>query len=571
MWFMSFSKASCKNCYACARVCPVNAIKIKNEHAQVIKERCIVCGSCFKVCPQYAKIIKSDVRKVKEYILSGDKVVVSIAPSFSAVFGDNSDKLQSGLKKLGFYCMEEAIYGVDLIEKLYENYANKEDDLCYITSFCPSVTSVIQKHYPELIKNLIPVVSPVVCHAKMIKKKYGIDTKVVFIGPCLSKKIEGSESESIDTVLTFIELIEWFNDENINLSSLEKIDFDYINVNKRLFPILGEPTKNIESNNPKKTIIQVEGNKDCIKILEAVKKGKFKNSLLELSYCRHSCLGGSGMPKDNVNCYERRIRVKNYAKRLDTDKKVNIDKFYSDMKNFEDICLDRNYVSLKRELKQPNDVELREILKSMGKYIKKDELNCGSCGYSTCREKAIAVYNNMAEIEMCLPYMRDKAETLANIIFDVTPNMIIIVDKNLEIVKMNKSSEKFFDATISRDKGLPIVMYLEEEKFKYVRDNKKNIIRQKVILKENSKTVIESIIWIEHNKVMLWIADDITENEELEKRLRIKQIEAMNMTQGVIDKQMVVAQEIASLLGETTAETKVTLNKLQQLIQEEVK
>ncbi|MDU6115171.1 MAG: [Fe-Fe] hydrogenase large subunit C-terminal domain-containing protein [Paeniclostridium sordellii] len=568
MWFMRFSKANCKNCYACARVCPVNAIKIKNEHAQVIEERCIICGKCFKVCPQYAKIIKSDVYKVKEYISKGDKVIASIAPSFSAIFGEHSNKLKSLLKKLGFYDAQEAIYGIDLVEKAYEEYANKEDDLCYITSFCPSVTGLIQKHYPELIKNLIPIISPAVCHSKLIKAKYGEDVKVVFIGPCLSKKIEGVESGYIDTVLTFVELIEWINYENINIEELEIENFDCNNSQKRLFPIVGEPTKSIENKNPRKTIIQVEGSKDCIKMLKAIKIGKFKNTILELSFCRHSCLGGSGMPKDNINCYERRIRVRNYANSMENNTDEKIDEIYP-LNNFS-INMNREYKCLKKDLKIPNAIELREILKSMGKYIKKDELNCGSCGYSTCREKAVAVYNNMAEIEMCLPYMRDKAENLANTIVDVTPNMVTIVDKNLDIVKMNKSSEKFFNTNVEKYKGLPVILYLDEKPFEYVLDNKKNIIKEKVFLKDSSKVIIQSILWLEHNKVMLWIADDITENEELEKKLMEKKIDAMNITQAVIDKQMRVAQEIASLLGETTAETKVTLNKLKKLIQEEV-
>lgn len=569
MWFMSFSKASCKNCYACARVCPVNAIKIKNEHAQVIKERCIVCGNCFKVCPQYAKIIKSDVKTVKEYIESGKKVVASVAPSFSAIFGNNSNKLKTLLLKLGFYGVEETIKGVELIEDAYENYANRDDDKCYITSFCPSVTGLVQKHYPDLIDNLIPIISPAICHAKILKKKYKEDIKVVFIGPCLAKKIEGDEDESIDVVLTFVELIEWINKEDINIEELEERPFEKLIGNKRLFPIVGEPTRCIENKGTKKIIIQVEGSKDCMRMLEAIQIGKFKNTLLELSYCRHSCLGGSGMPKDGINCYERRVRVRKYAKNL--EEISNIKELSNYKEEFKDISIDKIYNSLKMELKQPTEKEIREILKSMGKYIKKDELNCGSCGYKTCREKAIAVYNNMAEIEMCLPYMRDKAETLTNIIFDSTPNMIVIVDKNLDIIKMNKSSESFFKVEIPRGKGLPIIMYLDEDKFKEVRDSRQNIIREKVILSDNSKTIIQSIIWIEHNKVLLWIADDITENEEKDKKLKQKQIEAMNMTQEVINKQMVVAQEIASLLGETTAETKVTLNKLKNLIQEEVR
>ncbi|EPZ59350.1 fe-S cluster family protein [[Clostridium] sordellii ATCC 9714] len=177
------------------------------------------------------------------------------------------------------------------------------------------------------------------------------------------------------------------------------------------------------------------------------------------------------MPKDNINCYERRIRVRNYANSMGNNTDEKVDEIYP-LNNFS-INMNREYKCLKKDLKIPNAIELREILKSMGKYIKKDELNCGSCGYSTCREKAVAVYNNMAEIEMCLPYMRDKAENLANTIVDVTPNMVTIVDKNLDIVKMNKSSEKFFNTNVEKYKGLPVILYLDEKPFEYVLDNKK--------------------------------------------------------------------------------------------------
>lgn len=573
MWFMRFSRANCKNCYACARACPVQAIKVKDDKAEVIKDRCIVCGNCFKVCPQSAKIIKSDVDTVKSYINSNYKVIASIAPSFAAIFGKHSNKIKTALEKLGFDYIEETVTVVNNIEEKYSEYANKNDKLSYITSFCPSITQLIQKHYPELIPNLIPIASPAVYHARILKNRFGKDVKIVFIGPCLAKKIEGDEEEAIDSVLTFVELLEWIKLEGIDISTLEECEFDFVNMQKRLFPIVGEPTKAIEEKNPEKTVIQIEGQKDSMKILKDIKKGKFENTLFELSYCRHSCLGGSGMPNDGVNCYERRIRIKQHAKCLNI--KDNRDKFekydYENKYKLAYIPLDKRYVSLKKELKTPTDQELRDILKSMGKYIKKDELNCGSCGYPTCREKAIAVYNNIAEIEMCLPYMRDKAETLTNIIFDATPNLITIVDKNLDIIKMNRSSEQFFNTNVQRGKGLPVLMYLDEEKFIQVRDSKKNIIREKVIIQENNKTLIQSILWIEHNKVMLWIADDISKNEELEKKLKEKKIEAVDMAQRVIDKQMIVAQEIASLLGETTAETKVTLTKLKKLINEEVR
>lgn len=567
MWFTSLSKANCKNCYACIRVCPVHAIKVKNEQAQIIKERCIVCGKCFKRCPQNAKSIKSEKEMVKHYINGRKKVVASVAPSFAAVFGKYSNKLPKALKILGFDYIEEAVSVIDPIIDEYEKYANKPGDDTYITSFCPSVNNLIQKYYTDLVKNIIPVASPSIFHGRALKDKYGKDTKVVFIGPCLAKKADGHDENSIDIVLTFEELQKWLKEENINLEKLEEEPFDYISKEKRLLPIIGGPTNKVESKNPKRSIVQIDGIKDCIRVLEEVRQGKFKNTLLEMNSCRHSCIDGSGMPDDRISYYERRENLKQYVKSYCEDKNKDGQELVSN--KYLNVSIDKEFLPTEVLLKQPSSEKLTEILNNMGKYEKSDELNCGSCGYKTCKEKAVAVYNNMAEINMCLPFMREKAEDLTNIIFGMTPNIIAIIDKEFDIVKLNPTAEQFFEIASQKAKGLPVAMFLEEGTFRKVKETKKNVFKEKTILNQNKATVIQSIIWLEKNQVMLWIADDITKDEKLQEKMQNMKIDAINMSQKVINKQMTVAQEIASLLGETTAETKVTLTQLKKLIQEE--
>lgn len=567
MWFVNFSKTNCKNCYACVRACPVNAIRVKDEQARIIKERCIVCGRCSKVCPQNTKGIRSEKSKVKNYLKSEVKVVVSIAPSFIATFNEESSKIPNALKELGFTYVEETVSAVDAVMQQYSMYSNKNEELSYITSFCPSVNNLIQKHYPKLINNLIPVASPFICHGRMLKEKYGNDIKVVFIGPCLAKKVEAYGDESIDAVLTFEELKKWFKEEKIKLEDLSTSTFDNISIDKRLFPIAGQPTKDIINNKPKKNIISVDGIDQCIQVLESVNDGKFKNTLLEMSCCRHGCIGGSGMPEDGISCYERSGNLNKYASIIcskNSKKEINnYDNYLSK------IPIKKEFESLHVPLKIPNEEEIKEILNTMGKYKKSDELNCGSCGYKTCKDKAIAVYNNIAEVNMCMPFMREKSENITNIIFDTTPNMIVILNKDLDIINLNNSARKFFNMEREVVKDLPIAMFLDENIFYNVKNNKKNIYKEKVLLNQYGSTVIQSVIWIEHSSVMLWIADDITRNEYIEKKLQSMKIDAINMAQKVINKQMTVAQEIASLLGETTAETKVTLTQLKNLIQEE--
>ncbi len=572
MWFMGFSKANCKNCYACIRVCPVHAIKVKNEQVHIVKERCIACGNCFKACPQNAKLIKSEIDMVKHYIKGRKKVVASIAPSFASIFGVNSNKIPKALKILGFDCVEETASISDLIINEYNKYANMDDDKTYITSFCPPVNDLIQKYFSEISKNIIPVASPAIVHARVLKERYGSDIKVVFIGPCLAKKSDSHDEKSIDIVLTFEELENWLNEEDIKLDKLEEEPFDYVSKEKRLLPIIGGPTKYIEDKIPRKNIIQADGIDDCIVLIKEIMDGKFKNALIDMNSCRHSCINGSGMPNDNVSCYERKENLKKYARLSSKCEDNSIDSFINNKTiNIPTGLIDKEFLPKEVLLNQPSEKELSEILNDMGKYEKSDELNCGSCGYQTCREKAIAVYNNMAEVEMCLPFMREKAENLSGIIFNTTPNIIVILDKNLDIIKLNPAAQKFLDISNKKAKGLPVVMFSDEEKFKQVVESKVDIYKEKTTLSFNNATVLESIIWLDKNQVVLWIADDITKDEELQQKIKSMKIDAISMAQTVINKQMTVAQEIASLLGETTAETKVTLTKLKNLIKEDGK
>lgn len=272
------------------------------------------------------------------------------------------------------------------------------------------------------------------------------------------------------------------------------------------------------------------------------------------------------MPIGNKSYYELKENLQNYVSSENIDIE---DKKESDNKIYKNICINKEFKSLYLPLKIPNQEEITKILNLMGKYKKIDELDCGNCGYSKCREKAVAVYNNMAEISMCIPFMREKSEKLTNTIFDTTPNLIIIVNEELDITDMNPSARKFFDIKPGSEKGIPIVMFLEEDKFDKVKNEKKDILKEKINISYNNSTVIQNIIWIEESKVMLWIGDDITKDENKEKKYQQMKIDAINMTQKVINNQMVVAQEIASLLGETTAETKVTLTQLKNLIKEE--
>ena len=567
MWFDSFSNKNCKKCYACIRVCPVNAIKIKDGQASIIEERCIVCDECYRACPQKHKLSKSQVPIVKHFIKNKEKVVASIAPSFASVLWKYSHKIPSVLRYLGFSYVEESLVAAQPIIDEYFKYINKNDDKNYITTLCPSVINLVEKHYPQLIDNLIPVISVVSCHGRIIKEKYGHNAKVVFIGPCLGEKYEAIYEEGIDAVITLEELKRWINQENISFDNFEETPFDAISNYNKVFPFISENTNYFYDCSKNKEVVSVDGQEDCIKTLKAMINNRMSNVVFDMNFCKNGCLQGSGIEDDDISPYEKRENIEIYSKQYKEIYGNKKDNSYDNI--IKNINLERKFKSKHVPLKEPSEKELKEILKSMGKFARMDEINCKACGYESCRDKARAVYNGYADISMCLPYMRQKAENKANVIISTTPNLIGIVDKDLCVEEFNLTAQNFFQVSNEEAKGIPIIMYLDEDKFQKVRKDRKNLIKDKIELPDYNGVLVQNIIWLEEDQIYIWIADDITEEINKERNLQKMKINSINMAQEVIKKQMMVAHEIASLLGETTAETKVTLTKLKTLIEEE--
>lgn len=565
----NFSKNGCRGCYACVRYCPVDAIVIKDGQADIVKDRCILCGNCTKACPQHYRVEKTSFSTVKSLIKRGEKVIASIDPSFTAAFGDKSLKIPAALRKLGFSHVEDSSITTKPIFDIYNAYANEKDNQNYITSMCPSINHLIQKHYPELTDCLIPVVSPYISHGRFLKRKYGSDNKIVFIEPCIAKKTDANNEICADEVITFYELQKWLNIENINLDELEIEPFDLVCNDKVLFPMPGETAKLMESKNPHKTVLCVNGIDDCKSVLNAIKDGKFENTFFEMNACDHGCLYGSDLNTDDRCFIEvKRDLLKNREKYNELFKDKSEPNPYADMAL--DVFLHKEYPPKPVKLKQPTEAEIQEILESMGRMTRYDELNCGNCGYSTCREKAIAVFNGLSEPSMCLPYMRDRAQSLSNVICECSPNLIGLIDKNLFIIELNPAAEAFFGIEKDEAKGMPLGMYLDDEEFENVKKSRKNVRNEKVTFEEyKNSTILQTIYWLEEYQMFLWLAVDITKDERAQQKFQSMKVETMEIAQQVIDKQMTVAQEIASLLGETTAETKVTLTKLKNLILDE--
>ncbi|RKD32075.1 [Fe-Fe] hydrogenase large subunit C-terminal domain-containing protein [Thermohalobacter berrensis] len=568
MKFLNFSEANCKNCYKCLRHCPVKAIKIKNGQAKIVEDRCIGCGQCLVVCPQDARNIKSDLKEVKNAIKEGKKVIASIAPSFAGAFDINDGgQIVTALKKLGFSAVEETAIGAEIVAKLYKEYIEEKEYENIITTSCPSANYLIEKYYPSLVKYMMPVVSPMVAHGKVIKYNYGMDSYVVFIGPCTAKKIEAANfqhKDIVNAVLTFEELSEWFKEENLKINELKPQSFD-AEAQKRgkEFPIGGGVLNSFldKEINKKYHFISVDGIKESMEIFESLSSGNLKKVCLEVNVCTGSCIGGPVMPNGELDFFRRLIKVKEYVK--GKDNYTEIENEYKNQihrlnftKRFFDKSLNKN---------KANEDEIKKILREMGKYEKSDELNCGACGYNTCREKAQAVYEGMAEMEMCLPHMRSKAESLNHVIVENSPNIIILVDRELKIKEFNPTAERIFNVKADNIIGKPISILIDDTKFNEVKKNKKSILKEKVSYSLYGVVLMQNIIYLEKQGVILAIMVDITAEEANKKELIKVKENTLDAAQSVIEKQMRVAQEIASLLGETTAETKMILTKLKKL------
>lgn len=399
----------CRKCYSCVRSCPVKAVKIQDGKASVEEELCIQCGRCVKGCPQKAKSPVSEVSEVKR-ILGLHNVSAILAPAFAAAF-DGFAPLQvvAALREIGFESVYEAAYGAEVCTKAYLDYARDNQQDTIITSPCPSIVTLIEKYYPDLIKCLAPVASPMVIEGRLVKAlKPG--NKTVFIGPCIGKMAEAREdsiNDAIDYVVTFKQLEEWFNEKGISPRNLADEDFDQDPANiGRSFPVSGGllRTANMQESVDKGDVLVVEGSGNVIGFLDDLSQGSISPRFVDILFCE-GCITGPEMNTES-GMYSRMGKVSDFIASRNKNARVLPSDFARDIPN---ISVKRSYSGEKAvKLARPTDEQLAEILAMTGKKSRKDELDCGACGYSTCREKALAVFRGMAEHEMCMPYMMEK-------------------------------------------------------------------------------------------------------------------------------------------------------------------
>lgn len=553
---LTLKKSNCKNCYKCIRNCPVKAIRFSGDQAHIIADECILCGRCFVVCPQNAKEIVSEVEKVKVMIQSGEPVIASMAPSFIANYdGVGIDAMREGLQKLGFTDVEETAIGATMVKTDYERLVHEKQKPVIISSACASVNLLIQKHYPEMIKYLADTLSPMQAHCRDIKRR-NPEAKTVFIGPCVAKKDEAQRYPGIvDAALTFEELTEWLEKENVRLE--KKVDSNPESL-ARIFPTVAGILRTMKDRDPEYEYVAVDGIDNCIAALEDVAAGHVNNCFMEMSACKGSCVNGPVMEKYHPWFITDYLSVTRYAG--DKDFPVEQPEISE---------LSRRYDILEGMKDMPTERKIQEILSKMGKKKPSDELNCGTCGYDTCREKAIAIYQGKAEIEMCLPYLKEKAENFSNIIFDNTPNGLLVLNERLEIQQINPAACRIMNIRRPSDVlGSQIVTLLDPKPFLDALESRKSVF-QCAYLAEYDRYVEEQVLYDQSYRMLFCMLEDVSdEAAEREKKAEMRR-QTTEVADKVVEKQMRIVQDIASLLGETAAETKIALTNLKESMKDE--
>lgn len=566
MPIIDFKAAMCKHCYKCIRSCEVKSIMIRDGHAYIIPNRCILCGQCLQICPQSAKRLSSELEKVKGFFSENVPTVLSLSSSYIGLFRyEERGQVKAALKRLGFADVRDSGEGAAFVTEEYVKLLEQGTMENIITTACPSLVDLIEIHYPELIGYLAPVFTPSCVHTRMLKKEYGEEARVVFAGPCIAEK-RGSrpriQEGFPDAVLTFEEINRWLLEEGITIGECEAEDFEerHLGANLR-YPVSGGLLTAVSVTKDKKDAYRrfyVSGVKDCLDVCEAMKTGEVKGCFIEMNACHGGCINGP-VTDGTVSSFKVKLDLEAILPRERADlSRLPVSK--------EDIYIERCFSDRSHKEKLPTEEEIQGILFKTGKIKPEQELNCGACGYPTCREKAVAVYQGKAEINMCIPFLHEQAASLSHLVMETSPNIIMLLDEDMKILECSEAAEKYFNKKRKEMRGCFLGEFLDTEDVRNVFETHVSIHSKKVTYPEYRLTTLQNLAYIARSNMVIATLIDVTKDEELERQEHEKRMETIELAQKVIYKQMMVAQEIAGLLGETTAETKTTLTKLCSLI-----
>ena len=562
---LQFHTANCKNCYKCIRNCPVKAIRVQNQQAQIIEEQCVLCEKCTSVCPQHAKVEHNDIPDIQKEIAAGKKVIASVHPAYLFRYGWNSiHSLEKCLQKIGFWKVFDAAQGAFMMKEKYTQFLEiQQQKKLVISSNCPVIVRMIEKKYPRIKEYLAPVYSMMQMHTEYLKEQYP-EAILVYVSPCISVMSELNEPQAhMDYVITFRELSNWMNDvpenyleecekKEIYLSRMTAVAGGLI---QTMIPVAGQK------------YLSVDGIDQCKEILRELQTGGYENYFIEMNACKNGCIGGPYSQKREKKLLDALIGIRESS--MENGQPDYQRDYHIEIPEIPE----RKFVQ--EEIypgKTVTKEQITHVLQEMGKYTKEDELNCGACGYDTCREKAVAVIQGKAEVSMCIPYMREKQEDYANIIINAMPGLLVTVDYDLNIVQLNKAANDLFDITrkkhlLGKQAGEIMDDYAMVNMIAFERE-----IVQDCIYLEEQKRYIERVLTNDRkNKLILCIMKDVTKEKEWEKKQKRAKINAVQMADKLAEEQLRIVHEIASLLGETAADTKVAVEDLKLSILQEIK
>ncbi|MBA4418373.1 MAG: histidine kinase [Syntrophus sp. (in: bacteria)] len=559
--------ARCRDCYRCLRSCPVKAIRMEKGQAYVDGTRCIACGTCIRECPQQAKSFRHDIDVAHRLIEDGHFVAVSIAPSFAAVFNEwQRKRLASGLRALGFRYVGQTSHGAYQIAAHTRRVVGENSEKAYIGTACPALVNYIEKYQPELIDSLLPLCSPMAAHGRMLKEKLGKETKVVFIGPCVAKKSElfrPDIARAVDCVLTFRELITWFEQNNIDLATCEESNFDEKPVQwAQLYPLPGGmiKTAGLEDDGLNMKLLRIDGIDNVRELLRNV-PDESAYTFIEPLFCSQGCINGPGINMDK-NIFERRKDIIDYD--------TNIQDFLTTLPLEDARLFEATYKKAENGAREVSEEEILQVLERTGKSDPQQQLNCGACGYDSCREKAIAVVLGMAEPEMCIPYMRRLAERRSDQIFSTTPNGVVILDDDLNILSINPAFKKFFlcsDAVLGRH----ISYLMDPAPFEKLIAGVTDLLDITETHRHYNLQCRELFYMLKEDRQIVGIFINITSQQEHEKKLNDIRSQTIEQANELLEHQITMAQTIAQFIGESTAKGEELVRKLLTLSVEDEK
>lgn len=554
MSILEFKKVNCKDCYKCVRYCPVKSIRVNDHAASILAGECILCGNCTIVCPQHAKEDINDVPMIKVLMSKHETVIAIVAPSFAAYFNISFETMKSTLKKLGFADVFEVAEGAHVVKNEYERLVAENPDQTWITSSCASVNYYIKRHRPEAAKYLLPVLTPMKALAKILRERYP-EAKFVFIGPCLSKKGEAFENGSgVSAVLLFEELEDWLAEENIVVHE----DESFRNQPRlsRLFPMSGGILATMKQE-PGINYLPISGFDGVKQTIEDVIDGKLPHCFIEMNFCKGGCVGGPSFRRKELGTLRGAVKTRQAAGTTIYDEDYNVPETLDYSTTFQ----------TKRVFRlEPTKAQIEAVLRQMDKFSPEDELNCGMCGYSTCREKARAVLFGKAEIDMCMPYIRKRAENYAGKIIDSVPSGILAIDMSLNISQANPAACDIFGVDATSLVGQPIGTILDENDFVNLLASDEDTLMTSIYLPDYGLYLDETLQVNRDANLIICILKNVTEEKTRHRRAMQKRQQTAAIADEIVEKQLRMVHEIASLLGETASETKIAISDLKESV-----